>query len=510
MVDAPELTLAPDQGAPGTGMPPDLVPAPTQFTLQPPPPTPSASDSVVNGSLTDPAKAAKALTVAPKTNVPSAVVVHDPEGYQRDSDLKDALDVTNSNPNIQNYVQKDPLNASVSMGKFDTLDQASKSISQLEVERVSNMTFGRLLLEAAKNSPAGLFYGISSKSARLFSQGFMTSAGAAVEGIGAFMALHPVPVEGTEMGAQPFESPMKPAAPSLSPITRIGQGIEGIGMKIPTTQEERESFTGQVESGAGGVAPYIAATLINPALGVGLGFVGMGATSYNETYKAAIQAGASEEDARSAANWNGAIGGVLGALPLKSEALVKSTLAKIAVSGATFATLGEAQHFATTVIAKEYYNPNSTYDWDTKRALASFVLGAGVGGGHALAENATQERQKGLITRELLAQGKAQAEVDAIIKDAQSDVEFQTMNKALADFNEAGVKEMSDKAAEDFAESHTGLLGSVMIPAYRVREIYDAEGKVPGRNDGLFGWIPDLANKMDLATDSGSEIKDSD
>ena len=448
------------------------------------PAPPTADDNLNQSQLIKPEEAAKALKLGSQTNAPPSHILLDPKAHQEAADRRDAQTAIESNPNIRNYVQKSALNAAVSQGDYPALDRASKSMSELEQERMNNTTFGRWLQEAHEfMDPSAAI----SKAARLAARGGLVGIGKTLKGLA--------------------ESQETPEAIPASPLYRIGQSVGDLGLKVPVSKEEAESLVGQVEAGAGTMAPYIATMFLNPVVGTSLAFMGMSGQAYDDAYAAAKQAGASEEDARKAAGWNATIGGALGALPFNAANMVKNSLGKIALSGGAFTALGEAQDWATAQIAKEFYDPNSTYSFDAKRALATLILGSSVGGAHVMAEHATAERQKALVEQTLLRAGKLKAESDAIMKEAQSDVEHFTLQKAVADLNETKTREMSGEAGEDFAESHTGLLGNVFVPAYRIDEIYKREQKVPGRNDGLFGWIPDLANRLADELDKGGEIK---
>src|SRR6516162_5655422 len=164
---------------------PDWAEAAAPEQERPPlqPPQPTAGDNLLQGQQIKPEEAAKALKLGPRTGTPPSTVALDPKGYQQDADQRDAVAAVEANPNIRNYVQKSSLNAAVSQGDYPALDRASKSISELEPERMQNATFGRLMLEALKHSPAGRFAGFQAESARLFSQGMLTGIGGSLKGL---------------------------------------------------------------------------------------------------------------------------------------------------------------------------------------------------------------------------------------------------------------------------------------------------------------------------------------
>src|SRR6516164_538405 len=198
-------------GAPGRvqGLPPWAVPLD-----DPSAPKPSAEENLAAGQLTKPEDAAKALKLGAQTGTPPSGVALNPERHQEDVDRRDAITAVQSNPNIRNYVAKDPLHASVSQGDFPALDQASQSMSQLEPERMQNASFGRMLLEVAKVVSVGapLFgekktvsggtplFGDLSQAARLFSQGVISPTGAAVMGVSSFMSRYNALMEAMQGG----------------------------------------------------------------------------------------------------------------------------------------------------------------------------------------------------------------------------------------------------------------------------------------------------------------------
>ena len=112
---------------------------------------------------------------------------------------------------------------------------------------------------------------------------------------------------------------------------------------------------------------------------------------------------------------------------------------------------------------------------------------------------------------------KSKAEMDAFLKEkaaeitperlqiAQANRSSADLSKAVEDANETGTKAASPTAYEQFAAIH-GDLGTVHIPASKMLEIYQAEGKVPLKGDKLFGFIPNLSEKMLAGAENGTEI----
>lgn len=117
-------------------------------------------------------------------------------------------------------------------------------------------------------------------------------------------------------------------------------------------------------------------------------------------------------------------------------------------------------------------------------------------------------RVRGIKTRE---------EMEAFIKERQAAVppeklqiehaerSAESLKAAVERVNLTKTKEISPTTIEQFSEQH-GDLGTVHIPASKILELYQAEGKIPIKGDGLFGFIPKLAEKMQIGAEAGTEI----
>lgn len=180
--------------------------------------------------------------------------------------------------------------------------------------------------------------------------------------------------------------------PEETTLGRYGKNVQDYAKReFPLSKEEQESVTGQTANIIGSAVPAIGAAFINPVAGVALGAAQMGLGSAAEAGEAARAKGASAADTQSAARWNAATGTALGVLPfhmiLKPVQQAAPGLAKWATakldqavkSGATFATVGEAQHWLANEIARNYYDPNAAYSFEAKRAIAGLVGGGILG-----------------------------------------------------------------------------------------------------------------------------------
>jgi N12 class adenine-specific DNA methylase len=174
---------------------------------------------------------------------------------------------------------------------------------------------------------------------------------------------------------------------------QTGTTIKQAADAIPMTDQEKTSAGGQIGSGVGAAATYLAAgALAGPEAAIALGAAGMGTSTAGATFEAAKAKGASDDDAAKAAGWGGAIGAALGTLPLgtvlrpitavsaKLGSSGAAILAQHAIEGgAAFATVGEAQEYLLTKVAQQYYDKDAGYSPDAKRIIANLITGGVLG-----------------------------------------------------------------------------------------------------------------------------------
>lgn len=92
-----------------------------------------------------------------------------------------------------------------------------------------------------------------------------------------------------------------------------------------------------------------------------------------------------------------------------------------------------------------------------------------------------------------------------ILMITKADHAKDVLNKAVDIAQESKTKERSP---ETYAAAAAAALPEevVNIPASKIIDIYKSAGKVPTEGDGLFGFVPDLAKKLETAAASGAEI----
>lgn len=196
--------------------------------------------------------------------------------------------------------------------------------------------------------------------------------------------------------------------PSARELYDAGKSVKDWAEKtFPATDKEKESIPYQVAHGVSAMGPYVAAGIINPIFGLGLGAAGMGLQVGASTFEDAKNKGATDEQATQAAGWGAAVGGALGVLPLGMvlkpvsqsspgmKAWLTAKLVQAGQSGATFATVGEAQEYLLKQVAKEFYDKEAGYSPDAHRTIVSLLTGAVLGPLHPLRKDAKNTPSSG-------------------------------------------------------------------------------------------------------------------
>lgn len=80
----------------------------------------------------------------------------------------------------------------------------------------------------------------------------------------------------------------------------------------------------------------------------------------------------------------------------------------------------------------------------------------------------------------------------------------EALDAAVQTAQESKTKQRSPELFAEAAAAHEP--GSVHIDAGKMLELYQKEGKVPAEGDGLFGFVPDLAAKVQDAAATGGEV----
>lgn len=109
----------------------------------------------------DPAMSANIIKWAKKTSVPPAVIEADPQGFQKDMNVKDASDASDNNPYLAAYIAKDARNGSVIAGDYDALGKFTSALEALHPVGVRQKATGQVV-----NSIPELVDAMSTESGR--------------------------------------------------------------------------------------------------------------------------------------------------------------------------------------------------------------------------------------------------------------------------------------------------------------------------------------------------------
>ncbi len=273
---------------------------------------------------------------------------------------------------------------SADAGKSDALDFTSQVNAPPPAPEQPGIGVTGNIVAAAKGIPTG--------AAETVGGGLKGAAALYQTGHGPVPEMPQVDVMGSPTGIMnPAEAAVPPKPPQERSLYKAGQAVEGVAPTM--TPAERESLGGRVGTSIGGILPYAALTAAGgPLAGMAAGAVGMGIDSYGKVYEDAIKHGATEEVANAAATKAAGVAGLLGSLPIGVGAYAKTLIGKIATSGATFATLGEAQEALLEQIKKDY-DPKAGYTLDQKRIIASLITGGLMGGLHHAFDDRQQQQQ---------------------------------------------------------------------------------------------------------------------
>lgn len=78
------------------------------------------------------------------------------------------------------------------------------------------------------------------------------------------------------------------------------------------------------------------------------------------------------------------------------------------------------------------------------------------------------------------------------------------LDQAIVAASNSATKTRAPSMVEEFIKGHGDE--PIQLPANAIADLYRAEGKTPAPDDGLFGFVPDLARQLPLAVEAGTEI----
>lgn len=188
--------------------------------------------------------------------------------------------------------------------------------------------------------------------------------------------------------------------PESTMLGRAGKAVSDYAKeKFPLSPEEEKTYTSQIASTLGTLAPLVAggwagAAAKLPGIAVtltGLGAGQMGAMEANKIAKEAKEKGANPDVIKNAAQSGFLVNTALGLLPFgmimkpierRAPGLQEWAIARLkssAEAGLVFGTVGEAQAWLGSEIAKHFYDPSATYAPEMERILVGMGAGAALG-----------------------------------------------------------------------------------------------------------------------------------
>lgn len=402
----------------------------------------------------NPDQAARALDLSDATGLPASVIYPNLDNFENQHKAALTNELLRNNQFLTDYANHDPMAPIVSNDDWGNLDKAGESYHKL------TKTANRSVWDLA-TSGAG--------------HGLATGLGSQVSALGRMI--------GSDQIAGLNE--------------RITQNIE---RNEPISEEDQQSLSYLVGEGLGQLLSLIPAGMIGGLPGIA---IGMGLQSAETEAEKAIKEGAS---------WQtpfvgGFAGGALMAkLPLGmidkyiargAEPGVinwaSQRLKEAVASGLTLGGVSELGAAYSAALEHETYDPDAKYSFDTKRFLANVIGGAILGptfgsikpfvdagerippGAHPLTDAISFEKTK--VDNEAL---------DQALKDAQA---TNTQGRRAA-FLSAYYK--------FFPHATMGLDGE------KVLELYG--NKPPSPDDGILGFLPNIADQLDRARTDGSDI----
>lgn len=85
-------------------------------------------------------------------------------------------------------------------------------------------------------------------------------------------------------------------------------------------------------------------------------------------------------------------------------------------------------------------------------------------------------------------------------------VNAEALDAAVEQAQTSKTRERSPDHFATFAEGVTEGQ-NLYIPADKIIDLYSKEGKAPAQGDGLFGYVPDLARKLEVAKETGADVE---
>ncbi len=99
---------------------------------------------------------------------------------------------------------------------------------------------------------------------------------------------------------------------------------------------------------------------------------------------------------------------------------------------------------------------------------------------------------------------KSKEEHAPVLQITKANTAADALDKAVEVAQESKTKQRSPETFEEFGAAHGDEV--VHVDAQKIVELYEKEGKVPAEGDGLFGFVPNIAARMQDAAAAGGEV----
>jgi len=426
----------------------------------------SARALAVNSLDTPADNAVRAVELAQVNGMEPATILGDLDNVDQSTKRMMTTELVRNNRQLQDYINVHPLNSVMSNDDWGQMDEVSQ-LASLQAGRYQMPAYRRFAHALAKGIEGGI--------------------GKTAEGIGYLAG-----VEGTQ-GAT------KRIGERSGEATKEAVGEFGARELDYWAGNTVGGTVGQMAGGMVAMAPALAAGGA-PGAALQMGLIG-GATLEEE----ARAYGADPDTAAWAFTAGFGVNALLGLVQLEgalgvSQALMKGvggwSLAKaidVAKGAALFTSVNEATEWANRIAAKTLYNPAAKYEPEENRIMASLLVGGFLKG--------TFGRVKPYIDEGKDIPYGVDPGIDSLIEKTYSfDKDaFEATYKAV---QKAATRERNPDVMAEFLRQHDDA--KIGVSGEAIAKLYG--GKLPEPNDGLLGWVPDLADQILQAAETGSKV----
>lgn len=438
-------------------------------------------------------EAAHQQSVSQASGFSPSVVASDPE-FDRNFRSRMAGSIVDNNQYIQNYINRNPLAATISNDDYANLDGITQSLSSL---RQNQMRSGpEIWIESQREGVRQNLGLVTRAIAGLLPQGEFSKAverkGREIETTReALIKFDPFDIV-TNLQRGPYGT-------LLVWLGHLASG--GNPSAVPLTDAERATYSGRLGSVTGGLTASLpsAATGGLPGMAVWMGLAGG-----QQMGEEARSLGASPDTQAWAFTVGFAINSIMGIVPvhyLMSAPkvttpgilpLLGAKASHLSQSAGVFALSGEAQKYANVLASRWLYNPQAAYHFDFNEFLANATVGGFLGSVVPVAR--TYQRSGREVPIGL------HPEIDNLYR-SQIDGDLAVFDELVKQVNKSSTRERSPEMMARLIREVTDQ--DIYIPFARFMEAFEPQ---------LFkenhpSWIPDLENQLVRGALTGADIR---